>query len=71
MLKVDASVYFSKADDIENKDVSIMQFVEKAKGTLESFTLLVKSKDFKLCDEHLKDRCLSDLINEDNLEIQE
>jgi hypothetical protein len=48
-----------------------MQFVEKAKGTLESFTLLVKSKDFKLCDEHLKDRCLSDLINEDNLEIQE
>ena len=48
-----------------------MQFVEKAKGTLESFTLLVKSKDFKLCDEPLKNKCLKDLIDEDNLEIQE
>jgi hypothetical protein len=61
VLKVDASVYFSKADDTENHTVSIMKFVEKVKETLngfESFTLLVKSQDFKLYDEPLKVRCL-------------
>ena len=68
VLKLDTSVFFTNTNDIDDQTVSILKFVEKAKETLdgfESLTLYVKSKDFKLYDEPLKDRCIKDLINED------